>query len=223
MPLKNEFRVTEPAPGTQEVKRSGLVKERPSKCSCPRNYGENWRTTSLDSFDKIKEKKNRKEKGKLACGRLETPGGWLEKSISISCSRRLRRNVEIERFGRLPPFSGIPVASSATKISILGFLGLCSLWAKDGVRCKDVPVVFPKRRPRSSILQISLHRVATFLLVTKTIQLVPRAHRKWAPSPGGKVGFSDFAHSNSDRLGSRSLPAVPGPDPGAAWLALLRA
>lgn len=166
MPLKNEFRVTEPAPGTQEVKRSGLVKERPSKCSCPRNYGENWRTTSLDSFDKIKEKKNRKEKGKLACGRLETPGGWLEKSISINCSRRLRRrNLEIERFGRLPPFSGIPVASSATKISILGFLGSCSLWAKDGVRCKDVPVVFfqkddlvppSSRHPYTGLLHFSL-------------------------------------------------------------------
>lgn len=128
------------------VKRSGLVKGRPSKCSCLQNYGENWRTTSLDSFNKIKEKKNRKEKGKLARGRLETPGGWLEKSISLSCGRRLPRNLETERFGLLPSFSGIPVASNATKISILGFLGSCSLWAKDGVRCKDVPVVFPKRR-----------------------------------------------------------------------------
>lgn len=97
---------------------------------------------------KLKKKRieKKKEKGKFARGRLETPGGWLEKSISISCSRLLPRNLETERFGLLPSFSGIPVASSATKISILGFLGSCSLWAKDGVRCKDVPVVFPKRR-----------------------------------------------------------------------------
>lgn len=89
-PLKNEFRVTEPAPEAQEVKRGGLGKggeRRVIRC-CPENPGENPRAASFRFCDKREEGRKEKEKGKLAWRRLETPGWELGKSISIS--RRCR-------------------------------------------------------------------------------------------------------------------------------------
>lgn len=66
-PLKNEFRVTEPAPEAQEVKRCGLGKgggEEHKRC-CSGNPGENPRAASFGSTDKMEKVKNeskRKEK-----------------------------------------------------------------------------------------------------------------------------------------------------------------
>lgn len=69
MPLKNEFRVTEPAPGTQEVKRSGLVKERPSKCVAACETME--KTGGLRASTpliKLKKKRIEKKKANLPAG-----------------------------------------------------------------------------------------------------------------------------------------------------------
>lgn len=59
MPLKNEFRVTEPAPEAQEVKRGRLGKgggDKSGRCY-PGNPGENPRAVSLRSSDKMEERR----------------------------------------------------------------------------------------------------------------------------------------------------------------------
>lgn len=85
-PLKNEFRVTEPAPEAQEVKRGGLGEGgggRGRERSSPGDGGENSLVESFRTFSKVEEENKENEKGKLAGGCLETRQG-AGKSISIS-------------------------------------------------------------------------------------------------------------------------------------------
>lgn len=139
-----------PLPGLKKLSVAGWAKEEGANVAARETLEK-----TCGSSDKIKEGKNREGKGErqTCLPAPEDPGPVARKSININCSRRpRRRNLEIEQLGLLPPFSGGPVASSATKFSILGILR-----ATDGVRCSS----FSKRTTRSSNLQTPLHRVAT--------------------------------------------------------------
>lgn len=93
-PLKNEFRVTEPTPEAQEVKRGGLGEgggEESERC-CLGNPGEN--PGQRASGHPIKwRKKGKKEKEKLTWRCLETLSWELGESISISRCRRASLNM----------------------------------------------------------------------------------------------------------------------------------
>ena len=72
-PLKNEFRVTEPAPEAQKVKRGRLGKgggEESKRC-CLGNPGENPRAASFRSSDKMEEgRKERRRKRQTSLATL---------------------------------------------------------------------------------------------------------------------------------------------------------
>lgn len=97
----------------------------------------------------------------------------------------------------LSPFPGVLVANSTTNL-ILGFLGLCSLWATDNIRCKNDPVVFPRRQTSSSAT--SRHTTTQgcypthFLLWPKAHSLFPVPTESRHRAQGGRMGSSDFSH-----------------------------
>ncbi|MEJ1280928.1 hypothetical protein NN561_011875 [Cricetulus griseus] len=109
-----------PLPGLKKLSVAGWAKEEGANVAARETLEK-----TCGSSDKIKEGKNREGKGErqTCLPAPEDPGPVARKSININCSRRpRRRNLEIEQLGLLPPFSGGPVASSATKFSILGIL-----------------------------------------------------------------------------------------------------